>query len=489
MRRLGLVLVLLATVVTHSSGVWAEPTFVNGLVFPGATLDATRQPGANGGRLGFFSDIYYDPIREEWWAVSDRGPGGGVLDYATRVQRFDLNVHPVTGRISHFRVKETIKFTDPRGLLSAPTNPGVGDPRALNGLNPGLLNGSAATLGRSFDPEGLVIDPHTGHLLVADEYGPSVYEFNRRGKLLRIFPTPANLVPKVGTTVNYVTDRDGGLNAGRQDNRGFEGIAITPDGTRLYAVLQDPLINEPGPNNGRNGRNLRIVVYDNDRHSPTYGTSIAQYAYQLEPQADIAARIVAAGGTATPTDPRQGRNIGLSAITAINENEFLVLERDNRGIGVDDPAGANVVGSKRVYKIDVRGATDIAARELPSDGNLAAAVPPIVAGDEVARRLHRSRRQHAAAQRQAGREVGGPDDRSAPEERRAPDPDRQRQRLLGHPAGRGDHAVRRLCRLSGRQRPARYRQADDAGRRGGGPGARRLRPHPRRPARLPRLAE
>ena len=378
MRRLGLVLVLLATVVTHSSGVWAEPTFVNGLVFPGATLDATRQPGANGGRLGFFSDIYYDPIREEWWAVSDRGPGGGVLDYATRVQRFDLNVHPVTGRISHFRVKETIKFTDPRGLLSAPTNPGVGDPRALNGLNPGLLNGSAATLGRSFDPEGLVIDPHTGHLLVADEYGPSVYEFNRRGKLLRIFPTPANLVPKVGTTVNYVTDRDGGLNAGRQDNRGFEGIAITPDGARLYAVLQDPLINEPGPNNGRNGRNLRIVVYDNDRHSPTYGTSIAQYAYQLEPQADIAARIVAAGGTATPTDPRQGRNIGLSAITAINENEFLVLERDNRGIGVDDPAGANVVGSKRIYKIDVRGATDIAARELPSDGNLAAAVPPIV---------------------------------------------------------------------------------------------------------------
>ena len=119
-------------------------------------------------------------------------------------------------------------------------------------------------------------------------------------------------------------------------------------------------------------------MFDNDRHSPTYGTSIAQYAYQLEPQADIAARIVAAGGTATPTDPRQGRNIGLSAITAINENEFLVLERDNRGIGVDDPAGANVVGSKRIYKIDVRGATDIAARELPSDGNLAAAVPPIV---------------------------------------------------------------------------------------------------------------
>jgi len=165
-----------------------------------------------------------------------------------------------------------------------------------------------------------------------------------------------------------------------------------------------------------------------------------------------------------------------------------VLERDNRGIGVDDPAGANVVGSKRIYKLDVRGATDIAARELPSDGNLAAAVPPIV---PVTKSPDVFIDLAANTQLPNGKQVEkwegmtiGP-----PEERRAPDPDRQRQRLLGHPAGRGDHTVRRLCRLSGRQRPARYRQADDAGRRGGGPGARRLRPHPRRPARLSRLAE
>ena len=193
-----------------------------------------------------------------------------------------------------------------------------------------------------------------------------------------MFETPANLVPKVGAAVDFVADRDGGANAGRQDNRGFEGLAIAPDGKRLYAVLQDPLINEPAPNNGRNGRNVRVVVFDNDRKSASYGKSVAQYAYQLEPQADVAARIVAAGGVATPTDPRQGRNIGLSAITAINDREFLVLERDNRGIGVDDPAGATVTGSKRVYKIDITGATDISGRAFPANGDLAAAVPPIV---------------------------------------------------------------------------------------------------------------
>ena len=384
MRRFWPFLALAALVLSLASAVGAEPTFVNGLLIPGNALDDTRQPGANAGRLGFFSDIYYDPNRDEWWAVSDRGPGGGVLDYATRVNRFTVDVHPVTGRIAKFRVKDTIKFTDPKGLLAAPTNPAVGEPDALNGLNPLILNGNAGVLGRSFDPEGLVIDPRTGHLIVADEYGPSVYEFSRKGKLLRIFQTPANLVPKVGAAVNYVADRDGGASAGRQDNRGFEGLAITPDGTKLYAVLQDPLINEPPANNGRNGRNLRIVVFDNDRRSPTYLTSIAQYAYQLELQSEVAARIIAAGGVATPTDPRQGRNIGLSAITALNDHEFLVLERDNRGIGVDDPVGANVVGSKRIFKIDVLGATDIANRALPADGNLAAAgITPVTKADSV----------------------------------------------------------------------------------------------------------
>jgi hypothetical protein len=372
-RRFWQSLFLVALVIAPTSGTWAQPTFVNGLVIPGGTLDATQQPGANAGRLGFFSDIYYDPIREQWWALSDRGPGGGVLDYGTRVQRFTIDVHPVTGRISKFRVKETITFTDPKGMLAAPTNPAIGSPKALNGLNPLVLNGDASVLGRSFDPEGLVVDPRTCRLLVSDEYGPSVYEFSRKGKLRRVFATPANLVPKVSGVVNYVADRDGGLNAGRQDNRGYEGLAITPDGKKLYAVLQDPLGNEPAPNNGRNGRNVRIVVYDNDRNSPTFGTSIAQYAYQLELQADVAARIVAAGGSATPTDPRQGRNIGLSAITAINDHEFLVLERDNRGIGVDDPGGNGVVGSKRIYTIDVTGATDISGLALPNDGNLAAA--------------------------------------------------------------------------------------------------------------------
>ena len=51
----------------------------------------------------------------------------------------------------------------------------------------------------------------------------------------------------------------------------------------------------------------------------------------------------------------------MCAITALNAHEFLVIERDNRGLGVTNPSGRGngampslaVVGSKRVFKIDI----------------------------------------------------------------------------------------------------------------------------------------
>jgi hypothetical protein len=396
--------ILCALLVASAGEALANPVFVNGLRFRGGRTDVTGDPSPNGGRLGYFSDLYYDPIREEWWALGDRGPGGGVLDYQTRVQKIALDVDPWTGRISRFRVLQTVKFTDPFGLLSAPDSAlEIGRKRALNGLNPLLLMSDAAELGRSFDPEGLVIDPRTGHFLVSDEYGPSLYEFDRKGRLIFVFETPANLVPRRNGAVNYVAVRDDCASpntcSGRQDNRGFEGLAITPDGKRLFGVLQDPLIEEPPARDGRNGRNVRIVVFDNDRESPSFGTSVAQYAYQLELQSRIRDRILAVPlSTATNTDPRQGRNIGLSAIVALNDEEFLVLERDNRGIGVDNPGGnaidpatgkifaLGVVGSKRVYKIKVEDTTSdvsgIANLNPTSDGALPAGVVPVSKSSE-----------------------------------------------------------------------------------------------------------
>jgi len=330
---------------------------VNNITIPGNSTDLAPLNGGSGGanmnRLGgFFSDLYYDRYENVYYGLADRGPGGGVISYNTRVQKFSLDVDPNTGAISNFNLLDTILFTK--------------DANNYNGLNPRLLNGNPGVLGLSLDPEGFAVAPN-GNFYVSDEYGPAVNEFSRNGSFIRSFTTPANIIPKAGSNPNYVDGRPT-ITTGRQDNRGFEGLALSPDGKKLFAMLQDPLVNEGSPD-GRRSQNLRIVEFDT-----ATGQSVAQYIYQLESLSDINARV-----PSQPfTDPNsQGRNIGISAITAINDHEFLVLERDNRGLGVDDPTGSNLVASKRVYKIDLTGATDVSTVNLTGTNNLPVGVIPV----------------------------------------------------------------------------------------------------------------
>jgi hypothetical protein len=288
---------------------FAAPEFVNGLALDGDALDVSGGTDANDGRLGYFSDLYYDAKRKHWWALSDRGPGGGALHYATRVQRFKLDIDPATGAISNFKVLQTVIFRDESG------NP-------LDGIAPNPKD----VLGGALDPEGFVIHPKDGRFLVSDEYGPSLYEFSREGIRLREFVTPANLVPRnaASGTPNFADDT--GNTAGKRTNRGFEGLAISPDGAFVYAMLQSAMLDEGGGNGVCN----RIVKFDT-----ASGTAVAQYAYQMEGSS-------------------QGR--GISALLALNDHELLVLERNNRGIGV----GAEFSPpNKKVYRMDLDGADDV----------------------------------------------------------------------------------------------------------------------------------
>jgi len=61
-------------------------------------------------------------------------------------------------------------------------------------------------------------------------------------------------------------------------------------------------------------------------------------------------------------------SIGLSSIIALDSHRFLVLERDNRGLGIDTSA-TDGVGSKRLYLIDIQGATDITGISLVGSNN------------------------------------------------------------------------------------------------------------------------
>jgi hypothetical protein len=321
-------------------------------VAPGTTA-------ANVNRLGFFSDLSYDARSGTWYALSDRGPGGGVVGYATRVQQMIIPLHPVTGRpLTAPIVLRTILFTDRAG-------------KPFNGLNPTLLNGTPAQLGNSFDPEGFALGAN-GHLFVSDEYGPNVYEFDGRGRFLRAFDIPANLKPvQADGQANY-TDGRPTIVHGRQDNRGFEGLTFNASKTRLYAVLQDPLVDEGDKGDGRRGRWVRIVEFD-----PRSGANTAQYLYPLE-SVDVLNAVDAS--TADDFEAKdQGRSIGLSAIAALSDREFLVLERDNRGLGVAETA---TPVHKRIYRIDLDGASDVRNVAL-ANGAPPAGVVPVAKRPEV----------------------------------------------------------------------------------------------------------
>ena len=319
--RLTLTTAALAFAATAHAQTVRNAQFVNGLAISGTTLD--RSTGsAFDRRVGMFSGLFYDPLRGDWWAVSDRGPGGGTLPYETRVQRVSLDVDLATGRISNFQIQATIKFTS--------------QGRALNGLAPSPTN----LLGKSFDPEGIVINPLNGNILVSDEYGPSLVEFNRNGEEVRRFTPPANIVPQNAITGTPNFAGDAGNTAGKTSNRGFEGLAISPDGRYAYATLQSAMLDE----GAGNGQFTRIVKFD-----MATGQAVAQYAYKFE-------------------STGQGR--GVSELVALGNDKFLILERNNRGVGI----GATLANAdKNVYQIDLDGATDISNVSI-TNGTLPAGV-------------------------------------------------------------------------------------------------------------------
>lgn len=59
----------------------------------------------------------------------------------------------------------------------------------------------------------------------------------------------------------------------------------------------------------------------------------------------------------------QGR--GISALVSLDDHRFLVLERNNRGLGVDATLGG---ANKKVFRIDLAGASDVSAVDQDAPG-------------------------------------------------------------------------------------------------------------------------
>ena len=100
----------------------------------------------------------------------------------------------------------------------------------------------------------------------------------------------------------------------------MERLAIAPDGAKLYGIVQSALLQDRGLNAGlsRVGTNNRMVEVDATGE-------VREFLYPLEDKGN-----------------------GVSETAAVNDHQFLVLERDDR-------AGAAAT-FKKLFLVDVAGA-------------------------------------------------------------------------------------------------------------------------------------
>ncbi len=188
------------------------------------------------------------------------------------------------------------------------------------------------------DPEGIRVSNDWQDVFISDEYGPYVYQFDRQtGRRLRAYALPAKFA------VANVSAAEAGEfapnnTAGRVANKGMEGLAITPDGRMLVGAMQSPLIQDGGDTAGLRTRIVTIDV----RTGAT-----REYAYQLD---------------------QGGKKTTVSEILAVNDHQFLVDERDSKGLGDDSKAAF-----KKLFLIDIAGATEVS--RIAGQANLAAVTP------------------------------------------------------------------------------------------------------------------
>ena len=181
-----------------------------------------------------------------------------------------------------------------------------------------------------FDPEGIRVTADGKSVYITDEYGPYIYRFDRAtGERTGVITLPEKFA---ATNLAALGDTEiSGNTVGRVANKGMEGLAITPDGKTLVGIMQSPLTQD----GGTSGSTVRIVTIDVATGKVTH-----EYAYQL-------------GNIGTAAKPKYP---SISEIVAINDHEFLIDERDGKGLGDDSKA---VV--KRIYKIDLAGAQDVSS--------------------------------------------------------------------------------------------------------------------------------
>lgn len=225
----------------------------------------------------------------------------------------------------------------------------------------------------SLDAESLQFT-RDGGFYVGDEYAANVYRFDAKGRLTGIVVPPKAVRPlDTEGKPDFTSLRPPAT--GRRNNQGVEGMALSPDGTRLFVALQSALIQDTAPGDASGRVLTRVLVYDVSRNAQPK-RPVGHYVLRLPAYADL-------GNGAAPN-----KTAAQSEIRVLDNHTFLMLARDGNGLGAD---GGKPIVYKSVLLVDTDGASNLAGTVyetsttsvVGSDGHLrsdihAAAWKPLV---------------------------------------------------------------------------------------------------------------
>lgn len=349
-------------------------TYVNqGLVgvgnFSSSALDS------RGDTLGSFSSFKIDT--STWrknangsysgtlYTLPDRGYNvGGLIDYAARIQKFDLSftpdygLTPVLQNQLSLTFKGTTTITDFNGNTTTALNP-------TGTTLSGFTNVPTASVGGvtkfTVDGEGLAIRAD-GSFYISDEYGASIYHVSKTGQMQGVITPVQALIPQftslsgfTGFTTDSEAIKTANQTGGRRDNQGMEAVDITPDGKFLVSMLQSATRQDNPGNKDFNRAYTRLFLYD-----------ITQNATPTNPTEHYLVELPVTRSKGDGQIPN--KTAQQSEIVALSKSSFLVLTRDGNGNGSGNAAynaaGVGFADNPQVYKnialVSTLGATNLA---------------------------------------------------------------------------------------------------------------------------------
>ncbi|KAA9380137.1 esterase-like activity of phytase family protein [Microbispora cellulosiformans] len=307
------------------------PAVVADVTLPAAALKRLQPSIADdrGVRFGGAGSGLFPAGRAgEFWLVTDRGPNGQPTVDGEKRRTFPVpDFAPAIVRVALGRGTATIKQYIP--ITGASGRPVTGlSNQAGHDETPYTWDGRTAL---PYNPSGLDVEDlvrtRDGDFWLVDEYGPSLVRVSRDGRVLeRHVPVGLGL-----TGADYpVKETLPAILASRQQNRGFEGLAISADQRTLYLAVQSPLAN-PDKKTAKKSRIGRILTFDLHRRKVT-----GEYPYQFE---DV-----------TTFDPKVNGDqseMKISGLAYAGPGRLLVDERtDNvaRVYSIDLTRAANLLG-------------------------------------------------------------------------------------------------------------------------------------------------